>query len=391
MKRFLITTAFIIQGFVAFAQQADSDPFVDLYNRSATWQEKLAILREITSSDGGDYLDFYAKAFSDFLMVYANVRTGSTEWMSANNIAHILITELVAARHEGSGDDFWRCYQVVTDSTVRAEALVALGELKIDSRFADVVRVVAQLNGQTNPTNRQNDENIAAGGFVALEKYGKPEGYLEAFIGSESWYREFVKKTANSALSALLTDPARLLPDIIEAADYSTALKQKALEYVHNSTLANDQKAEVASKALIQGWRSFSHDRRIQRELTDFRRLALQMIRQYGSNEAAATYTAMRRSLQDGNLDEKLDCIPALGALKTPESLTVILDYVQRLNENRRVGASQPVDDRLMRSFIPAMRESSDPRVKDALFQIQSAPWSNTVLGMVKDALDKIG
>lgn len=390
MKRFLLLTFLILPGFAAFAQSGSLEVYVELYNRSSTWQDKLAILNEITASNLEGSVNFYAKAFSELNMTYRNVKSGSTEWTAANNIAHTYIALLVEARHDASGEDFWRCYQTFTDSTVQAEALVALGELKYEPRFADVERVLNQLNAKTNTTNRQNDENIAAGGFVALEKYGKPEGYLVAFVGSEGWYREFVKQTARAAVAALLQDPSNLFRDVVQSSYYPNTLKYAALSYVDRSTLGNDQKADFASRSLVQAWRSYSNDQRVQREFTDFRRLALVMIRKYGSNASSAVYQAMERSLRQGNLDEKLDCIPALGALKTAESLNIIISYVQILNDNRRISNSQSIDDRLMRSLVPEIGESGDPSVRDMLYQVQAAPWSNTVLGLARDALAKL-
>jgi hypothetical protein len=391
MKRFLLTIVLILQGFVVFAQSGSVDAYADLYDRLPSWQEKCTLLREMTAGTIEGAVNFYARAFGELTNAYQNIRYGSTEWTSANAIAHILISELISARYEAAGNELWRCYQIFTDSTVQSEALAALGHLKIDSHYADVEQVVNWLNAKSNTTNRQNDENIAVGGFTALEKYGKSEGYLAAFVGAEGWYREFVKQTARSAFNALLQDPASLLPDVILSPQYPPLLKQKALEHVDNASIDNTQKAEIASKSLAQGWRLFSSDQRIMRELISFRRLALRMIRKYGSDRTTETYTALTRSLREGNLDEKLDSIPALGAINTTESITIILSYVQTLNSNRRMSNSQPIDDRLMRSLIPAMSQSNDSRVHDMFQQVQGTPWSNTVLNMVQNALLKTG
>jgi hypothetical protein len=387
MKRHLLTVALILQGFVAFTQSARLEVYVELYNESPAWQDKLAVLRDLTALKLDDSAEFYAKAFRDLTLAYHSVRNGTVEWADANNIAHVLIAELVSARHEAAGDDLWRSFQIFTDSTVRAEVLAALGELKIESHYNDVVQTVNWLNAKGYSTNWQNDESLAIGGFSALEKYGKPEGYLPAFIGSESWYRELVKQTARSTATALLQDPALLLTDIILSAQYSPLMKQKALAYVDNAGLEASQKAEIASKSLLQGWRNFSTDQRVLGEFAILRLFSLQMIRKYGSNGEKDTYAAMERSLREGNLDEKLDCISALGALDTPESAAIVVSYVQRLNSNRLMSNSQAIDDRLMRSFVPVLRELSDPQAKDTLRQAQSAPWSNTVLNMVSEAV----
>jgi hypothetical protein len=389
MKRFLLTGILILPAFAVFTQSSELEVYDSLYNRSSTWQDKLAILQEMTSIDIDGSLEFYAKALDDLMMAYRSVKHGGIEWASANSIAHILIAELVSSRYEAAGDNLWRCSQFATDPNVQAKALVALGELRIESHYADVEQVVNRLNANSESANRQNDEIIATGGFVALEKYGKPEGYLAAFVGTESWYRESVKQSARSAVTALLQDPARLLPDVILSAQYAPLLKQKALLYVDGASLGNTQKADIASQSLVQGWQSYSSDRRTAQELINLRRLALQMIRKYGSNGTKETYSAATRSIREGGLDEKLDGILALGALNAPESTAILLDYVQILNENRRIANSQPIDDRLMRSLVPALGASSDPRVKDMLRQTQSLPWSNTVLNMVREVLEK--
>ncbi|MDR1468118.1 MAG: hypothetical protein LBT00_02365 [Spirochaetaceae bacterium] len=391
MKRFFLIGTLILQVFAAFAQSAEIEVYGELYNGSSTWQGKFVVLQDIVAANTDGAVEFYAKAFDDLIMIYRSLKYGSTEWASANSIAHILIAELVSAGYEAAGDNLWRCYQFFTDPTVQAEALVALGELKIESHYADVEQVVNRLNARADTKNRENDETVAIGGFTALQKYGKPEGYLAAFVGSESWYHEFVKQSARSVVAALLQDPARLLPDVILSNRYSHLLEQKALLYVDGASLDNGQKADIASQSLLQGWWSYSSDLRAALELANLRRLALQMIRKYGSNGTKETYSAMTRSLREGALDEKIDSILALGSLNTSESTTILLDYAQLLNENRRIANSQPIDDRLMRSIVPALGASNAPRVKDTLRQTQAVPWSNTVLNLVREVLAKLG
>jgi hypothetical protein len=387
MNRYLLTIILILHGFAVFAQSGRIEAYTDAYGSLFTWTDRLALLRELSAANIDGAADLYARSLRELLQDYQNIKYGTTEWSSANNAAHFLIAELVAARHEASGNNLWRSYQTFTDSMVQAEALVALGELKVESRYVDVLQVVNTLNEKTSTTNRQNDENVAVGGFTALEKYGNPEGYIAAFIGSEGWYREFVKQRARSAFNALLQDPSRLLPDIIQSPQFSPAVKQRALEYTDGASLDTSQKAEIASKALAQGWRTFSSDPRIASELGSFRRAALRMIRKYGADQTNETYTALSLSLSDGSLDEKLDCIPALGSVKTPESVTIILNYLRELNNNRLAANSDPHNDRIMRSIIPALRASNDTRAQDAFRQILSTPWSNTVLKMAQEAL----
>jgi hypothetical protein len=389
MKRFLLLNILILLAFTAFAQSSEIEVYGALYNGAPTWQEKHTVLQEMTALNIDGSADFYAKAFDDLIMVYRSIKHGSTEWASANRIALILIAELSSSRYEAAGDNLWRCYQFSPDPTVRAAALVALGEMKIESHYADVEDAVNRLNANTQSVNRLNDEIVAAGGFAALEKYGKPEGYLAAFVGQESWYRESVKQAARSAVAALLQDPARLLPDVILSGQYSPLLKQKALLYVDGASLDNAQKADIASQSLLQGWLSYSSDWRTAQEFMRLRQTALQMIRKYGSNGTKETYAAAARSLREGTFDEKIDSILALGALNTAESTNILFDYAQTLTENRCIANSQPIDDRLMRSLVPTLGASSDPRAEDILRQIQTAPWSNTVLNMVREALAK--
>jgi hypothetical protein len=387
MKRFLLITSFILPVFAGFAQSVGIAEYEANYNRAPTWQEKRALLQQITAANVDGSTEFYARAFNVLTMTYPEIRHGGTEWTNANAIARILIAEFVSSGYEAAGENLWRCYRFATDPVVRADSLVALGELKIEAHYDDVQQEVNRLNADESPSNRQNDEIIAAAGFTALEKYGKPEGYVAAFIGTESWYREGVKESARAAFTALLPDASRLLPDIILSAQYSASLKQKALLYVDGSSLDDTQKADIASQTLAQGWLSYSIGRRAGQELIDLRRSALQMIRKYGSNGTNETYTMLTRSLRDGDLDEKIDGILALGALNTPESATVIIDYVDTLNETRRLAISRTDDDRLMRSLVPALGASTDRRAAEMLRQTASVPWSNTVLNMVRDAL----
>jgi hypothetical protein len=387
----MLLTVFILQNLSGFAQSSSLDIIVEMYNRAILWGEKLTITRDIAASDASnDAGDFYARSFYDLTMRYTGIKTGSTEWFSANQLGSLLIEQLVAAQRTASGDDFWRCYRVFTDANVQAQALIALGELKIEAHFNDVVWVLTRLNAKTDFTTRANDEIIARGGFIALEKYGKPEGYPVVFAGIEGWYREYVKVAARSALAALLPDPSDLLRDVVLDAFAAPPLKLAALQYIDQSSLDNTNKADAASQALVEAWRIYSSDQRVAAKLSELKRLAFQMILKYGSNGVAATYRALERSLYEGTFDEKLECIPALCSLKTPEALNIIAGYMLQLNTSRQRGITDSANDRLMRTFVITLGNSGDANAKDLLLQVQAAPWSNAVLGLADDALKKL-
>jgi hypothetical protein len=391
MKRFILLTVFILQNLSGFAQSSGLDIFVEMYNRAILWQEKLVIMRDVAASDADSAAaDFYARSFYDLTMLYTGIKSGSTEWFSANQLGSLLIERLVAAQRTASGDDFWRCYRVFTDASVQAQALIVLGELKIEAHFNDVVWVLTRLNAKTDLTTRANDEIIARGGFIALEKYGKPEGCPVVFAGIEGWYREYVKDTARSTLAALLQDPSSLLRDVILDAFTAPQLKLVALRYIDQSSLDNTSKADAASQTLVEAWYTHSSDQRVTTKQTELKRLALQMILKYGSNGEIATYKALERSLYEGTFDEKLECIPALCSLKTPEALDIIAGYMLALNTNRQRGITDSSNDRLMRTFVVTLGNSGDASAKELLLQVQAAPWSNTVLSLASDALKKL-
>jgi hypothetical protein len=124
------------------------------------------------------------------------------------------------------------------------------------------------------------------------------------------------------------------------------------------------------------------------------RKLALGMIRRYGTQDSAV-YTQLDRSYRDGDMDEKLATLQVLNAMPTEDSVRLLAEFLRVIHGRRLTNTLTANDEQLVRVIIPALgnvgnvaRSVSRP----ILILVQNAnDWSSTVQRLAADALNRIG
>jgi hypothetical protein len=393
MKRFLIILLITVSAAVCFAGSEELEIYTYLYNGAATNTDQLAILQNVAELKLTGAGEFYAGALHRLVIEYQNIRN-VTERSAAEEQAQLLAELLGNEKYNAAAADLWRTVESFSDPLVKAEALMALGKMRATAFLPQVIRLLADLNATSTP-DRLTGERIAFGAIIALEKYQESSGYLPVYFASTGWYSDRIKDQALKSLAIISADPADPMTQIIRSGGYNYEVKLQALQTVESSGTPNNSKAGVAVAALAEGWRSSTADVRQRTNLNQMRKLAIDMIKRYGTADEAV-YPLLERSYKqfaernDGDRDEALNAITTLSALGTDESARRLSSFLMTLNQKLQSGTLTRKDEDLVREIIPALGAARRPIGRPALNSVTALDWTPAVKSLAAEALRNI-
>ena len=395
MKRLFFIFLLSIFGGILFAQSVELAFYTEAYNHSQTIREQLVFVRNIADGNYPGSEDFFARALDRLMRMFPDI-TERSEMDAADSIALIVANRLGEARHTPSALSLLNMVNSFANSHVRAEALMAIGKIGDMAFFPHVRQLLLDLNTrpQSDRTTRDNAENTASGAIISLGHFGAPEGYMPVFLAYTGWYAQRVRNLAAATMSELMSDPTEPLIEVITATGFSYDIKHSALRASEMSDSTDENKARVAVAALAEGWKHQVTEVRQRQELAQMRKLALTMLRRYGT-EDNSVYPLLDRSFNNGDMDEKLVTLHVLNTLPTPDSARLLSGYLRNIHQRRLNNTLTSQDEQLVRVIIPALgnvgsmdRAASRP----ILLLIRNAPnWQSTIQRLATDALDRIG
>jgi hypothetical protein len=376
-----------------FAQSGELALYTDLYNGVDTISEQLRILQEVRDAKLSGTGDFYAAALDRLLREYPNIRA-LNERNAADEAARLLVGALVEENITTVGGNLWKVVETFSNPLIKADALVAMGRVGAVAYLPQVVQLLSDLNARP-PADRETqiqNERIAYGAILGLENFKDPSGYLPVFFASAGWYSDRVKNQASISLPLILDDPSEQLSSVIRSSAYAYDLKHLALRTAERSGIPNESKSAIAVNAYTESWRGSTSDPRLRMELVTMRKLAISMIRRYGTGDAAV-YPLLDRSYKTPfDMQEKLDAIAALSALASEESAKLLANYVLDIHNKRQSNIITTEDEQVIRALLPALgatKRVSSGRAVLSLVQ-QSPAWTNAVRNIAAEALKNI-
>jgi hypothetical protein len=395
MKKIIPFLALCFISTQVFAQSEELELYSSLYDTAETVVGQLAYIRNIADGNYAGAEEFYAKALNRLVMQFPSL-TARAELDAADSAALILASKIGESGYAPAAPNLWQVVNSFPNSLVRAEALRALGQTGDTAFLPQVIRLLESINLQPQSDREMRDryENIASGAIVALEYYGSPDGYLPVFFAYTGWYAQRVRNLAFGAMGHILNNPTDPLLEVITSSGTAFEVRHTALRVMEASESSEDDKARVAVAALTEGWRNRGNDVRQRTELAEMRKLALGMIRRYGTQDNAV-YAQLDRSYRDGDMDEKLATLQVLNAMPTEESVRLLAEFLRIIHGRRLTNTLTANDEQLVRVIIPALgnvgnvaRSVSRP----ILILVQNAnDWSSTVQRLASDALNRIG
>ncbi|MDR1948287.1 MAG: hypothetical protein LBQ38_02740 [Spirochaetaceae bacterium] len=390
MKRLISFGLLIVTAVTLFGASEELEMYTRLYNLSTSGADRLGIINQVAESNISDSVEFFTMALDRLVTSYPTT-SGSTELGIADESARRLAGLLGDAKYLPAAGNLWRVANSFSNPLVRGDAISALGKIEATAFLPQIVKILTDLN-ETPTQDRLAGEQVAFSAIVALESFRDASGYLPVFFASadSSWYTERVKNRARAAYPRILEDPSEPLTGVIHSPAYPYATKYMALQAVERTQVPEDKKAAVALAAFGEAWRASTSDQQQRAILINIRKLSIDMIRRYGT-EDAAVYPLLERSYKEGvDEEEKLGTVAALSALATDESAGLLGSFLSTINIKLQDGSLTQGDERLIRAIIPALGNTGRPNAASVLRSVLTLDWTNRVKIIAREALQKV-
>ncbi len=388
MKR-LLTLIFSLCIFANLFASEAIDVYSLLYEQASTTQERLAVLKSIADQNIVGAGQLYATALSQLLQEFPSLKS-TAERDAADQSARLLAQLLGNSKYSAAAGDLWKVVQSFSNPLVKADALIAMGKLRNLDYSEQIEKLLQGLN--LKPTDDpESGEKIAYGAIIALEKYQQPSGYLPVFFAANGWYSKRIREQADRSLPFIIEDPETPLSEIIRSSSYSYDIKLLALQRMESSRAASEAKARVAVRALAEAWRASTMDVKQRVILSNSRKLAIDMIRRYKTNDTSVL-PLFERSYKEGiDTEEKLNSVAALSSIGTDDAAKLLSNFLLALNAKRKSNNITQEDEQLVRAVIPALGATGKAVARPALQAIEYQEWNNYVKVLAQEALKQIG
>jgi hypothetical protein len=379
---------------LVFSGTEEIDVYRYLYRNAEKNMDQLDILQNMAEAKLTGAGEFYAWALRQLVLRYKNIisskdRDATTEKYAADEQAKILAALLGAEKYTPAAADLWFVADAFTDPLAKAEALMALGRIRAIGYLPHIIRVLDNLN--LTPTKDPDDGGrIAFGAIISLEKYQDPSGYLSVFLASVGWYPQRIKTQAAKSLPFIAKDPSPFMLNLLKSgANYDNPTKLIALQTIEKAAVNNHSKAEVAVAALTEGHRAVGNNVQQRTILADMRKLAIDMIRKYKSDDPSI-YALMRKSYtnRDSDIQEKMGAINAIASQKTDAAAELLSEFLTTLNA--RYSTLNQEETQIIRVLIPALGNTGRPSARTALLQVTKLDYTSGIKTLANQALNSI-
>ncbi|MCL2810168.1 MAG: hypothetical protein FWD24_08935, partial [Treponema sp.] len=337
-----------------------------------------------------------------------NAKT-AREQSAAERSAIILCRGLAAENFTGAATEIW---QTVTafdisrsnnhyEGLAMQAAIIALGQINSREHIPHIVQRLSAFNTQSlaNEDIKRKVQRVVIGCINALETFKDPSGFRPLFYASIGSYDPNIKERAANALLNIIDDPADLLIEFIQSPANNASIKYEALKAALGMNIPGTSKARIAAASLATGWFYSPSNRQHQNILREFRKVAIDAIRDFGAADASV-YENLEKSYNNNfisnspDFDEIYKSLNALAAIKTDEAIALLYKFLQELHHRRRNGPWGNKERNVFERVIFCLG-STNTQSMDVRFLLTSISHSDEYTwverNMATDALRNLG
>jgi hypothetical protein len=388
MKKTAIALLGLIIMTAAVSAQDAANDLIKRFDEMVIVRNQYGIVQE-AAEEGGDQA-FYAHALDRLVREFPDIVTPSDKKI-ADDMAKLLCQKIAdGGDPAATGPNLWYVAENFTEPLVRAEAVRTLGKIQATDYLPQVIQLLSDINNAPNQ-DRLINEQIAFGCVEGLEAYKETDGYLPVFFASTGWYSQRIKDRARKALPNIMENPSDPLTSVIKSSSYGYSVKYSALQVMEESNVTSAQKSTAAVAALAEAWRSATNVQGQRSVLMQTRKLALNMIRKYGT-EDTNVYPLIERCYREGaDPEEQISAVSTLSALATDDSARRLSSFLFDMNTRRKDDTLTREDERMVRVIIPALgathKKIGQPALKAVL---NNDKWTGAVQRLAMDAMKKL-
>ena len=405
MKQIIVFLLICLTGMTILAQ--DMSYYSDEFSRAdATYRDRVEVLRVVRDAKITGIGEFYHNALKTVILKYPDIKTRDDR-LDTEASAKIILAGLTAEKYTAAAPDLWQLAQIVdvidqiNDGLLMQETLAAIGAVggkefvpHIALRLKDFnTNVIADVE-----TIRRHQRAVI-GCIMALEALHDIEGFRPVFFASTGWYDAATRRIASVALPNIVEDPGEVISDIIRDPANVPSIKYEAWREMLRTKAPDSSKAKVAAVALNTGWNYTTPNVTYQKNLREMRTSAINNIRTLGAADNSV-YINLEKSYNNNfintvpDYDELKATINTLSALKSEESVNLLIKFLRELHGRRRVGPWANKERQLLELVIPALgatrTNSMDARLLLTTIQ-RSSDYTGNEQRWAQNAIRQLG
>lgn len=381
IKRLLVVAAFAAATSPAFANDA-----IRVYGRIlgdvTTVQQKYAVATSMVAINDPEAAQYFSDALDWALSSRSAIRS-SSDRETYERLTRLLLKSLGEWKYTNAAESAARAVDDSPDALTKAEALIALGNMRAVEYAEKISLLLRDLNNQ--PTaDPDAGEKIAFGCVLALERLKSPVGFSPLFFASEAWYSKRVKDQAARSLPLLLDDPSDAVSELIRLETPPRMIKAFDLELKSAAPAAS--KKRVAAFALSMGIKNSPRNRTEQNQLSELRVKAMNALAASGAGDGS-TASDLAEAYRIGPTDERLVALKAMGADKSTQAALALKDIIIQLNSDQLAGVVDDTKNSLMRAALQNATISANKELLSAIdLVLINSGWSGGILNLASAA-----
>ena len=385
---FIISLVFMVSATVFADQEGES--WARLYRRIPDLKQKYAIMQNITALDDQSLEPFLLTSLNE--LVYGDLsqyRTKRSTYSDWEILTRSIVKELGDIKAQSAVSTIWDIVETAETPLLKAEGLVALGNIRALNYAPDIALMLRNLNFNAE-SNQDDAEIIAYACIVALEKMKAEAGFESVFDASVGWYSDRVTDLAKNALASMSDNPVEQLVGIIEGnPDYE--YKLYALNAALSLDLSEEQKTSAAVAALSEGLKYSESDYTLNLQLAKLRKTAINALIKSGTSTPESP-ALLDSAIDEGDIDEKLIAIQALGSDGGDEAAGILARRLSEFNQRQASGIALNNDELLLvKQLIFALGEAGNPIGIQPLKEMSFVGYTPALLRQADEAMTKIG
>jgi hypothetical protein len=389
VKKLVLIFCISILFIASIAADQEGESWARLYQRMPGIEQKYMIMQNIVPLNDTSLEPFLVSSLEELvygeLSQYRLARSTYDDWES---LTRIIIGELGDIKARTAALVIWDVVINAEVPLLKAEGLIALGSIRAVEYAPEIAIILRDLN--FNSRGDRNAAEIEAYGAVsALDKMKSDDGFESLFYASIGWYPDRISVYAEEALMSFSNDPAPKLVEImVDAPDYTD--KRKALEFALKSSSPLVGKTLAAAAALNEGLKYAEDDYLRISELANLRIDAISALITLNA-ATPETPDLLDKAIEEGELDEKLIAIQALGGDGGDIASDILARRLSEFNERQTSGLAVNQEERiLVKQLIYALGESGNVIGIQPLKEMSLVGYTPAVLRLADEALVKI-
>lgn len=390
LPRKAVLTLVLLLVSLTFLSAGDrSEVWKRMYNRALTIDQQYAIMQNIVAMDDPSLIEVLDAALAEQIASLEDQMT-RTERGKKDELMRMIVNELSSLKAEESAGTIFTLYNTVDNHILKADCLVALGQIRAVELVPQISMILRNLNFNTS-SDTTVAEILAFASIVSLERMRDVGGFEQVFYASQGWYSRRIKDRATAALQVISDDPTEPILVIMSGPDSDYRTKLVALEIQSASAAPAENKSRAAVLALSEGLRYSPNNKTEADQLAKLRQTAMILMINSSYKDSSVAENLARAYDRADDINEKLIAIQAMGINGSNETVAWLSDELSDYNSRQLSGLSANQTELIyIRQIISSLGLSGNVNAKPVLLEVQFSDYTPAIVRLAKEAISNL-